>query len=171
MSRRLNTTLMVGTTIYPAGTREADIDGVVTAKGVWDVTDADDSSESSADTAELMKAFDKVRAQRDDARAKLEAAGAERDQLAEQLEAVAVARDQLAERLTAVTAERDQLAAASGSGSGDGSGPYADLDVDALKTEIDRRNEGRPDDAKISKRGGKDTLLGFLVADDEAGGA
>lgn len=43
---------------------------------------------------------------------------------------------------------------------------YDALDLDALKAEIDRRNEGRDDDAKLSKRGGKETLAAALRDDD-----
>ncbi len=43
---------------------------------------------------------------------------------------------------------------------------YDALDIDALKGEIDRRNEGRDDDAKLSKRGSRDTLAAALRDDD-----
>lgn len=45
-------------------------------------------------------------------------------------------------------------------------GDYAAADADALKTEIDRRNDGREADKKVSKSGGKDKLIEALKADD-----
>lgn len=36
MARTLNTTVMVGAKIYEAGTPESQIDGTITAQGVWD---------------------------------------------------------------------------------------------------------------------------------------
>lgn len=36
MGRKLNTHVLVGSTIYEPGTDEADIDGTITADGVWD---------------------------------------------------------------------------------------------------------------------------------------
>lgn len=36
MARRLNATVMVDATIYEAGTPESEIDGEITAEGVWD---------------------------------------------------------------------------------------------------------------------------------------
>lgn len=44
---------------------------------------------------------------------------------------------------------------------------YSTLDIEALKAEIDKRNDSRPDEAKLSKRGGKDTLVAALLADDQ----
>lgn len=40
--------------------------------------------------------------------------------------------------------------------------------VDELKAEIDRRNEGREEDAKLSKDGKKADLVATLAADDAA---
>lgn len=40
--------------------------------------------------------------------------------------------------------------------------------VDELKAEIDRRNEDREDDAKLSKDGKKADLVATLAADDAA---
>jgi hypothetical protein len=48
---------------------------------------------------------------------------------------------------------------------GDGE-DYSDLDYNALKAEIDRRNEGREDEDKLSKSGSADDLRDRLVADD-----
>lgn len=45
MGRRLNTTVMVDGQIYEAGTPESDIDGTITAPGVWD-GDADEAGET-----------------------------------------------------------------------------------------------------------------------------
>lgn len=68
---------------------------------------------------------------------------------------------------------RSQVAAASGDGADENDEPtatvdYDALDFEALKAEIDRRNEGRADEAKLSKRGSKDTLAAALRSDDEA---
>lgn len=64
---------------------------------------------------------------------------------------------------------------ADGKGSaGDDADPpegYAALDAKGLKAEIDKRNDGRDADAKISKAGGKDTLIAALEADDKAAAA
>lgn len=49
-------------------------------------------------------------------------------------------------------------------------GAYEGLDVDALKAEIDKRNEDREQDARISKRGNAETLVAALVADDQREG-
>lgn len=48
----------------------------------------------------------------------------------------------------------------------DGAKAVADMTVAELKAEIDRRNEGREDDAKLSKSGSKDDLIAALEADD-----
>lgn len=45
-------------------------------------------------------------------------------------------------------------------------GPYAGLKVGDLKAEIERRNEGREDEAKLPASGNKAELLAVLVADD-----
>lgn len=52
-------------------------------------------------------------------------------------------------------------------GGGGGNG-YADMTVDALKAEIDTRNEDRGDDAKLPKTGNKADLVAVLTADDAA---
>ncbi|WP_394289501.1 hypothetical protein, partial [Microbacterium sp.] len=73
------------------------------------------------------------------------------------------------EQLRARVAELE--AAADGDVNGDDAdvkGPYDDLDVDALKAEIDKRNEDRDKESRIDKRGGQDKLVAALVADDEA---
>lgn len=45
---------------------------------------------------------------------------------------------------------------------------YADLSVAQLRTEIDRRNDdGRPDEARLSKAGSKAALVARLVEDDQ----
>ena len=72
---------------------------------------------------------------------------------------------------------RSQVAAASGDGADENGADendeptatvdYDALDFEALKAEIDRRNEGRDDEAKLSKRGSKDTLAAALRSDDE----
>lgn len=45
-------------------------------------------------------------------------------------------------------------------------GPYDGLKLDELKAEIEKRNEGREDDAKVSTAGKKADLAAALVADD-----
>lgn len=47
-------------------------------------------------------------------------------------------------------------------------GPYDDLKAADLKAEIEKRNEGREDDAKISTAGNKAELVAALTADDDA---
>ena len=46
--------------------------------------------------------------------------------------------------------------------------PYKAFVVNDLKTEIDSRNEGRPDEEKLSSSGNRPELVATLVADDEA---
>lgn len=54
-------------------------------------------------------------------------------------------------------------------GTGGGDGVYADLKAPALKAEIERRNDGREDDAKITPAGKKNVdLIAALEADDAA---
>ena len=186
MGRRLNTTVLVGSTVYPAGTREEDIDGTITAEGVWDGTADDVDPSPSDESSERVKALEtqlrELSAERDGLADQVEALTAERDDLAVEVgplrterdtlrgerDAVSGERDELRNVVASLTAERDRLAAASTPGGG--TDRYANLDLDQLKAEIDRRNEGRADEAKILKRGGKDTLIGFLVADDETVG-
>lgn len=64
---------------------------------------------------------------------------------------------------------------ADGKGSkADGDAPPAsidDMNAKELKAEIDRRNEGRDDDAKLSKSGKNADLLAALKADDAAADA
>lgn len=43
---------------------------------------------------------------------------------------------------------------------------YVALTVDALKAEIDKRNESRADDARLTKTGSKADLVAALEADD-----
>lgn len=50
----------------------------------------------------------------------------------------------------------------------DGAKAVKDMTVAELKAEIDRRNEGREDAAKLSKTGSKDELVAALEADDSA---
>ena len=48
---------------------------------------------------------------------------------------------------------------------------YSALKVDDLKAEIEKRNAGREDDAKLSAEGLKADLVAVLVADDAAAAA
>lgn len=50
----------------------------------------------------------------------------------------------------------------------DGAKALGDMTKAELEDEIDRRNEGREDDAKLSKTGNKADLLAALEADDSA---
>lgn len=53
-------------------------------------------------------------------------------------------------------------------GADDSDGGYADMKAADLKAEIEKRNEGRADDAKLSTSGNKAELVAALVADDAA---
>ncbi len=50
---------------------------------------------------------------------------------------------------------------------GEAAGKYDDLKVEVLKAEIDARNDGRDDDAKLPKTGNKAELIAVLTGDDE----
>lgn len=55
-----------------------------------------------------------------------------------------------------------------GTGTDNGTGSDSGPTVEDLKAEIDKRNEGRDDDKKLSKSGKKAELLAALAADDAA---
>lgn len=86
--------------------------------------------------------------------------------------------DEFAKKLLTEGYKRPSTKAAtaktSGSSTGTGSTPdaeptkYDGLKLDELKAEIDERNEDREQDDRISKRGGVETLVAALVADDDA---
>ncbi len=57
----------------------------------------------------------------------------------------------------------------SGSKGSDDDKGYGGLKVDELKAEIEKRNEDRDDDAKLSAEGKKADLVAVLEADDAAG--
>jgi hypothetical protein len=143
--------------VYPAGTAAtADLKDKIPAQH-W--TDGDHETIDGADAGDLA-AF----------REKVDRALGERDQQI----------TSLTDEVATLKAENDdlraQLAAATGGTADDNGGKgeptekvdYNALDVDALKAEIDKRNEGRDSDAKISKRGGVETLVAALEADDAA---
>lgn len=46
-------------------------------------------------------------------------------------------------------------------------GGYDDMTIEALKAEIDSRNEGRDADAELSKTGNKAELVAVLESDDK----
>lgn len=144
MGRKLSTTVQVGPYIYEAGTDEADIQGADTiAADVWDGEIASSAPEAGAFTVAEVVA------------------------LREQYDAQIAERD---EQIEALRAEVEQLKAAAPESDPDADAPadYSSLDLDALKAEIDRRNEGRDDADRIGKRGSVETLVAALLADDEA---
>lgn len=52
-------------------------------------------------------------------------------------------------------------------GDGESSEEYAGMTVAVLRAEIDRRNDGRDEDQKISRAGNKPDLVAALTADDD----
>ena len=142
MGRQLAVPVMVGSTVYDAGTDEADIVGVDTIKAddVWAGESRSPVVVSVVDSEEFEKA----------AQALSDA-------------------NEVIEELRARVAELEGDAAGDGDATGgDEKGAYDDLTVVALKEEIDKRNEGRADEAKLSKSGDKAALVAVLVADDKA---
>jgi hypothetical protein len=74
--------------------------------------------------------------------------------------------DEKAARKAAKKAAKAAKKAQQGSDEGDG---YDAMNGDALKAEIDARNEGREDDARLSKGGKVDELRQRLREDDQQG--
>ncbi|GEB16669.1 hypothetical protein GUY44_07425 [Pimelobacter simplex] len=151
MGRKLSTTVQVGPYIYEAGTDEADIKGADTiAADVWGSEVASTEPETGefavAEVAALRQQYDAQLAERDDRIVDLEV------------------------EIKALTAEIEQLKAEAPDPAPAAPADYSSLDLDALKAEIDGRNEGRPDGDRISKRGSVETLVAALIADDEAQG-
>lgn len=143
MGRKLSTTVQVGPYIYEAGTDEADIEGADTiAADVWGGEPASPAS-AAGDTVPV----------------------AEVAALREQYDVQLAERD---EQIEALMAEIEQLKMASPDPDAKAIADYSSLDLDALKAEIDRRNEGRDDADRIGKRGSAETLVAALIADDEA---
>ncbi len=145
MGRKLNTTTLIEGVVYEAGTDEADIVGADTVSaGVWagesDHVDVPKVSEVSG-----MMSSAEVAALRE----RYDTDLAERD-----------------ETIAALTAELKRLTASSPDGPVAAADYYSALDIDALKAEIDRRNEGRDDADRIGKRGSVETLIAALEADD-----
>lgn len=140
MSRKLKVAVLHGAVFYEAGTDESDIrDADAIEADVWDGEAGSSSVSVSVLSSEELEKAAKALAEANATIATLEARVAD-------LEA----------ELTSVSgADSDTL------------GPYDGLDVEALKAEIDKRNEGRDSD-KLDKRGGKDALVARLVADDES---
>lgn len=144
MGRTLATTTLIAGVVYEAGTDEADIEGAGTVSA--DVWDGEPDSHAPQGTVGVSVA--EVAALRERYDAEL----AERDATIDALKAEI-------ELLKAAPAEPARTPVVD----------YSGLDTDALKAEIDRRNEGRDDADRIGKRGGVETLAAALVADDKAG--
>lgn len=166
----LTQTVVAGGVVYPAGTAETDeLREKITNPAFWGETArADDADETR--TATVTVSVTDSQEFRDYV-AQVGAHVAELESRNEELE------QQVADLNAELEAVRS---AAASSGDGDDSAPdgadgstvapeasYGDLDLDGLKAEIDRRNEKRDEGSKLSKRGGKDTLVAALVADDE----
>lgn len=152
MAAKLKQSVMSGGKVYPAGTDATDeLRKTIPAK-FWDDVDQEPALDGG-DLAEVRQM----------AAAQFAAYEETIKDLLDQIEAFKADNDDL----------RSQVAALSGTGADESDEPsatvdYDALDVEALKAEIDRRNEGRDDEAKVSKRGGKDTLAAALRSDDEA---
>jgi hypothetical protein len=102
--------------------------------------------------------------------AKFQAALAAAEERIDELTAALAARDEEIEALNAQASpgEVTDGTEASGEQPAVETVDYSALDIDALKAEIDKRNEDREGDARISKRGSQETLVAALVADDAA---
>jgi len=144
MGRTLKTSIVHGSSYYEAGTDEDQIlDADSITADVWEGESSQGVSVAEVDAEEFEKAAKALK----DANATI---------------------GELRAKVAELEAQVASSPAPEGDGSDDQKGAYDDLDVDALKAEIDKRNEDRDDESKISKRGGKDTLAAALVADDEA---
>ncbi|WP_181312470.1 hypothetical protein [Nocardioides campestrisoli] len=155
MSAVLNGSVVVDGVVYPAGTEATDeLVRKVTNPALWDGLEGGEQGGSVQASVNVM---DSPEVQQFAAQASA------------RLEELQTRAAELAEENEALRQEVESLKSGAADGDGDGDeGAYAGLDIDQLKAEIDSRNEGRKDEAKLSKRGGKDTLIGFLVADDAA---
>lgn len=155
MSAKLKRSVLRDGKVYPAGTEATDALREAIPAKFWD-DDADPAATTDGgDLAEVRQLAAAQIAEHEKTIGELEG----------QIEALKAENDDL----------RSQVAAFpdSGNGADENHEPaatvdYDALDVEALKAEIDRRNEGRDDEAKLSKRGGKDTLADTLRSDDEA---
>lgn len=152
MAAKLKQTVLRAGKVYPAGTEATDELRETIADKFWDDVDP----EPAIDGGDLAEVRQLAAAQIAEHEKTIEDLNA-------QIDALKADNDDL----------RSQVAALSGNGADESDEPsatvdYDALDVEALKAEIDRRNEGRDDEAKVSKRGGKDTLAAALRSDDEA---
>ncbi|MFE6645666.1 hypothetical protein ACFVJS_03825 [Nocardioides sp. NPDC057772] len=153
MSAKLKQSVISGGKVYHAGTEAtAALRKAIPAK-FWDDIDPAPTGDDGGDLAEVRQM----------AAAQFAAYEETIEGLNAQIDALKADNDDL----------RSQVAALSSNGADESDErsatvDYDALDVDALKAEIDRRNEGRDDEAKVSKRGGKDTLVAALRSDDEA---
>ncbi|UUW88396.1 hypothetical protein [Pimelobacter simplex] len=159
MGRKLSTTALIEGVVYEAGTDESDIAGAdKVSADVWagegDPAGAAESEQGDvvpvAEVAALRGQYDAQLADRDTRIADLE----------EQIENLTAEIEQLKETSPPADPTADPAAPVD----------YSSLDLDALKAEIDRRNEGRADADRIGKRGSQETLAAALTADDAAKG-
>lgn len=156
MAATLNRSVIAGGVVYPAGTAVTDdLLAKIPDPSVWDgdVDLAIEPVDNAAWEAKVEKLTADFKAVVDEKNATIEALTGELEQLK--------------------AAQGDGNPAAKPSGGRAATGgvvpDYSELDIEALKAEIDKRNEGRENDAKISKRGSVETLAAALVSDDADG--
>ncbi len=160
----LNRTVLAGGVVYPAGTEATDdLLAKIPNPRLWgEGSDETSVSVNLADFPEVAEAI---------------------EQAAERIDELTAALEAKDEEIAALTAQLAAVSTANSDGDATDVGPtpaapvapgteqveqvdYSALDLDALKAEIDKRNEGRDGDARLSKRGSQETLVAALVADD-----
>lgn len=150
--RVLKTTVVAGGVLYPAGTpATADLVDLI-AERHWagdGISEDEVDAKRAADIADLTEVFKAEVAKKDQVIADL---AAQRDTLLGRLGELENAAQPTQTPETPPPAPVD----------------YSYLDLDALKAEIDKRNQGRDDSTRISKRGSVETLAAALTADDQA---
>lgn len=146
MGRKLITTVQIGSEVYAAGTDEHDIQPALREQIVADVW-GDGAPGSGGDHAGDLDV------------AELE------NQFAQRLSEKDVKIAELVAEIEGL--KDDQSGRSSEPAESPKSVDYSAFDIDALKAEIDKRNEGRDSDTKLSKRGSVETLAEALVADDK----
>ncbi|TQK73368.1 hypothetical protein [Nocardioides sp. SLBN-35] len=152
----LNRSVLVGGVVYPAGTEATEeLLAKIRNPRLW-------GEDEPADKAVSVDVDVDV--------AGFQAALAAAQERVDELEAALAARD---EEIAALTAQATPADTGDANGDPDTAPApvattvdYSTLDVEALKAEIDKRNEGRDDGARISKRGSQETLAAALTADD-----
>lgn len=154
MGAKLKQSVLRDGKVYPAGTEATDELREAIADKFWDDVDPEPAFDGG-DLAEVRQLAAAQIAEHEKTIGELEA----------QIEALKAENDDLRSQVAAVP---DSGNGADESDESSATVDYDALDLEALKAEIDRRNEGRGDDAKLSKRGGKETLAATLLADDEA---